>query len=156
MVLGLLLEPSVRIPLAQRLEDSDGYVRLYAALALAKMRDPSALSYLQTTLRENNKSLGLFAGELLSNLGDRSAIPFLRATLRSDRDIPTRLYAAWTLGRLGDQSGLASVFDLERLTPSPLLPSSSGVLPRTKGNSAFRLRVSRPDPFPSDRGPVGG
>ncbi|MCZ7624780.1 MAG: HEAT repeat domain-containing protein [Candidatus Methylomirabilis sp.] len=68
-VLGLLLEPSVRIQLAQRLHDPDGYVRLAAALALAKMQDPSARAYLLTTLQEDKTFLGLFAGELLSNLG---------------------------------------------------------------------------------------
>lgn len=107
-VLGAVSEPSTRAALTRRLQDPDLYVRLYAAEALAKLGDPSAVTYLRTVLAQRNRFLGMFAAELLSNLGDRSVVPLLREVLEDNKDIPTRLYAAWTLGRLGDPSGLAA------------------------------------------------
>jgi HEAT repeat protein len=114
-------------------------VRLYAAEALAKIGDQSAVSYLRAALNQQNRFLGLFAGELLSNLGDRSAIPLLREALESDEDIRMRLYAAWTLGRLGDRSGLPSAKDVLKNPDAHLRANAAWTLGEIGGEEATAL-----------------
>ncbi len=139
-VLGHLLEPSARNPLERRRhQDTDLYVRLYAAEALAKIGDHEAVSYLRAAVSNGNGFLGLFAGELLSNLGDRSAVPFLKAALADHADVRMRLYAAWTLGRFGDRSGLQSAEEVLKHPDPQLRANAAWTLGEIGGEEAMSL-----------------
>lgn len=59
--------------------------------------------------------------------------------MQSDEDIPMRLYAAWTLGRLGDQSGLALVADALKHPDPNLRAHAVWTLGEIGGNDAVAL-----------------
>ncbi|MCZ7624781.1 MAG: HEAT repeat domain-containing protein [Candidatus Methylomirabilis sp.] len=62
--------------------------------------------------------------------------------MRRDGDIPTRLYAAWTLGRLGDRSGLTSVAEALKHPDPDLRAYAAWTLGEIGGEEAAALLKS--------------
>ena len=54
----------------------------------------------------------MYAAEAFSNLGEAAGAPQLIQALAPDRDSSTRMYAVWTLARLGDRRGRPVLEDL--------------------------------------------
>lgn len=90
------------------------YVQIVAAEALARVGDAQARAALVGMLDHPRRFLALFAAESLSNLGDSAPRAFLRTVVEdaADRERENRLYAAWTLARLGDGAGGPAVVAL--------------------------------------------
>jgi HEAT repeat protein len=103
--LGHLGKPEAAPDLRALLLDPNPYVQVYAAEALARLNDPSGREALRRALRHPNRSVALYAAEAFSNLGDATGAARLIETLTSGGDLSARLYAAWTLARLGDPRG---------------------------------------------------
>jgi HEAT repeat protein len=88
------------------------YVRIVAAEALARLGDSEARAFLVRMLRHPRRFLALFAAESLSNLGDSAPRQFLLDVVGDSGDRAHRMYAAWTLARLGDGTGGPAVAEL--------------------------------------------
>ncbi len=112
--LGYLGNQEAAPGLRALLQDPNPYVRVYAAEALARLQDPVGRGALRKALRNPNPSVALYAAEAFSNLGDAAGAPRLIETLTSGDDLSARLYAAWTLARLGDLRGESILEDLLR------------------------------------------
>lgn len=90
------------------------YVRIVAAEALARLQDPAGRAALLRMLEHPRTFVALFAAEAFSNLGDQAPREFLAKVMADPAEGENRLYAAWTLARLGDGSGVSAA--VEKLT----------------------------------------
>jgi HEAT repeat protein len=109
--LGALAVQEAAPGLLETLNDSDRYVRLYAAQALVRLGETEGLTVLHGALEHpSSLFLRLYAAEVLADLQDGTPRAWLSRVVAdptmAKRD---RLYAAWILGRLGDPSGIRHV-----------------------------------------------
>jgi HEAT repeat protein len=88
------------------------YLQVVVAEVVARLGDPQGRAALVRLLDHRLTFVALFAAESLSNLGDQAPRAFLRKVLEDPSDGEHRLYAAWTLARLGDDAGVPAVLDL--------------------------------------------
>ncbi|MEN6400344.1 MAG: HEAT repeat domain-containing protein [Armatimonadia bacterium] len=89
-------------PLLRALAHKDYKVRIAAAEALGKLRDPEAITALIEALSDSSKNVQEAAAEALTRVGDAAAPALLDALIGKDQ--AARKWAAEALGNLGDES----------------------------------------------------
>ncbi len=90
----------------------DPFDRIVAAEALARQGDPAARDLLVDMLENPRDAVALFAAEALSNLGDQAPRAFLQQAAQAAPDREDRMWATWTLARLGDGAGAPGLADM--------------------------------------------
>lgn len=102
------------------LHDSDGGVRARAALALARWRDPRAVTPLLLALGHSDFEVRADAAEALGMLGDQRAVEPLLAMMQSDGQAAARWQAMRALGQLGDVRAVTALIAvLKRMLELP-------------------------------------
>jgi HEAT repeat protein len=118
VALTLLGEAQGREVLSRTLEargeatPRDPFDRIVAAEALARTGDPAARALLVHMLENPRGAVALFAAEALSNLGDQAPRAFLQKAAQAAPDRENRMWAMWTLARLGDGAGAPGLAEM--------------------------------------------
>jgi HEAT repeat protein len=90
----------------------DPFDHIVAAEALARLGDPAARALLVDLLENPRDAVALFAAEALSNLGDQAPRAFLQKAAQAAPDRENRMWATWTLARLGDGAGAPGLTEM--------------------------------------------
>ena len=119
VALGELQDPRAFHQLTVALNSDDHEVRGKSAWALGNLGDPRASLALIVALEDRNPDVRGEATRALGRLGKRNpknpsvakAVPPLIGLLEDDPDPQVRIYAAWSLGELGDLRAIYSLID---------------------------------------------
>lgn len=102
------LKPVLIPVLNERLKDHNIYVRLYAAIPLAKLDDKNVIPVLKEALINEDHNIRFQAAEALADLGDNEGLPVLKEYLKDEGSYlgsrMNRFRAARALAELGDMS----------------------------------------------------
>ncbi len=104
-LLGLTKSNEVVNELNQALKDSNWFVRVYAAEALAEIGSEAAIAGLLKALEHSDKYVRRYAAEALGKIGSETAIPVLLKAL-DDSNIDVRRNAAEALGKIGSETAI--------------------------------------------------
>jgi len=108
MSMGLTKSNEVVNELLKALEDSDEYVRMYAAEALGKIGSETAIPGLLKALEDSDEYVRRDAAEALGNIGSETAIPgLLKALEHSNKDV--RGNAVEALGKIGSETAMTEL-----------------------------------------------
>ncbi len=104
-LLGLTKSNEVVNELNQALKDSNWFVRVYAAEALAEIGSEAAIAGLLKALEHSDKYVRRYAAEALGKIGSETAIPVLLKAL-DDSNIDVRRNAAFALAQIGSETAI--------------------------------------------------
>lgn len=96
-------------------------IRVAAAQALVRLRDPKSIESLETHIRKYSAGISRArAAEALGAIGDRRALPSLLRTMK-DKHLVTREHAAMAYGKIASEQDLEGI--LEKLAAGELAAS---------------------------------
>jgi HEAT repeat protein len=107
--LGRIEDESSILSLLSALEDSDETVRLATETALAGISNPALAPILLTSLNASSAFAQRAIAHALGSYPDAQVIESLRELMTAEGDLRTRLTAAQSLSRLGDERGTTMI-----------------------------------------------
>lgn len=138
--LAIIGSPRAVMPLTEAIADKNEEVRLLAAGALKRIKDPVGIEPLIRALREPMKWLPARIAEVLVELG-RTAVPALLAAL-DDPDPEFKGYIIEILGEIGDKSSVTKLAEVLRGHNPAVRAKAAAALAAVGGSEAVQALLA--------------